>query len=326
MKIHLAARALAVVALLSSPLVAAEPLSLASLLTDHAVLQRDMPVPVWGKAEPGREVVVQFAGQEKRSTADKDGRWMVKLDPLKASAEGQTLTVKTDADDPPITRDDVLVGEVWVCSGQSNMAWNLGSASNGPEAIAVRPATLGCGCSRRERTPPTNPKKPSAASWAVDSPRQRRRFFGRGLLLWARAAPGAGRAGRLDPVGRRRHGCRSVDAAGRAGKPTRCSSRCWTSKPSASPTIRSNWKIDKRASPSCWPSRKRRWPRPKPPAPASRASRSRRKIPASTTIVRPACTTARSPRSCPTRFAERSGIRANRTPAAARSIRRCFRP
>ncbi len=82
--------AMAVVALLSHALQAAEPLTVGSLFTDHAVLQRDMVVPVWGKAEPGREVVVQFAGQEKQATADKDGRLDVaKLDPMAASATGR---------------------------------------------------------------------------------------------------------------------------------------------------------------------------------------------------------------------------------------------
>ena len=63
MRIPSIARTLAVVALFSGSLTAAEPLSLGSLFTDHAVLQRDMAVPVWGQAEPGQKVVVQFAGQ-----------------------------------------------------------------------------------------------------------------------------------------------------------------------------------------------------------------------------------------------------------------------
>ena len=154
MRIQLAAQALAVVALLSPSLRAAEPLTLGSLFTDHAVLQRDMAVPVWGKAEPGREVVVQFAGQEKRATADKDGRWMVKLDPMPASADGRTLTVKTDTG----RRDaralqDVLVGEVWVCSGQSNMAWNVGGATMARRP-SPPPATRNCGCSAPVPMPP----------------------------------------------------------------------------------------------------------------------------------------------------------------------------
>ena len=121
---------------MSLPAAAAEPLTLGSLFTDHAVLQRDTSIPVWGKAEPGRQVVVQFAGQEKRATTDKDGRWTLKLDPIGASADGQTLTVKTDPEGETLTRGDVLVGEVWVCSGQSNMAWNVASSNYGQATIA----------------------------------------------------------------------------------------------------------------------------------------------------------------------------------------------
>lgn len=130
-------RVLAVIGLLSSPLTAAEKLSLSSLFTDHAVLQRDTAVPVWGKAEPGLKVVVQFAGQEKPATADKDGKWSVKLDPLTASAEGRTLSVKAESGSESLSRQDVLVGEVWVCSGQSNMGWTLKQSAGGDEAIAA---------------------------------------------------------------------------------------------------------------------------------------------------------------------------------------------
>ena len=62
-----------------------------SIFTDHMVLQRDLPVPVWGKAAPGEEVTVEFAGQKKSAKADANGRWMVKLDPLTANAEPQVL-------------------------------------------------------------------------------------------------------------------------------------------------------------------------------------------------------------------------------------------
>ena len=136
MRIQLCAVALAISAGLCGPLQAAEKLSLASLFTDHAVLQREMAVPVWGKAEPGQKITVQFAGQEKQTDTGKDGRWMVKLEPLAASAEGKALTVKSAAGETE-TRQDVLVGEVWVCSGQSNMAFALRGSVNGEEAIAA---------------------------------------------------------------------------------------------------------------------------------------------------------------------------------------------
>ncbi len=148
---------------------AAEPLTLGSLFTDHAVFQRDIAVPVWGKAEPGCKVVVQFAGQEKPATADKDGRWMVKLDPMAASADGQTLTVKTESGAPTLTRQDVLVGEVWVCSGQSNMAFGLKDSVNGEAAIAAagdaQLRLFAAGARAMDE-----PQESIGGRWAVDSP------------------------------------------------------------------------------------------------------------------------------------------------------------
>jgi sialate O-acetylesterase len=90
-----------------------------SIFTDHMVLQRDLPVPVWGKASPGEEVTVEFAGQKKTTKADATGKWMVKLDPLAANAEPQVLKAGN------VTIQDVLVGEVWLASGQSNMEWEM---------------------------------------------------------------------------------------------------------------------------------------------------------------------------------------------------------
>lgn len=89
-----------------------------NLFSDNMVLQRELPVPVWGTADPGEEVTVSFAGQIVEGTADESGKWMVKLAPLETSREGQTLTVKASN---TLTFSGVLVGEVRLCSGQSNM-------------------------------------------------------------------------------------------------------------------------------------------------------------------------------------------------------------
>jgi len=87
------------------------------------ILQRELPVPIYGRAEPGERVTVTFAGQEKSATAGDDGKWQVVLEPLKTSNEGQTLTVKGN-NEKSFKR--VLVGEVWLCAGQSNMAGRFG--------------------------------------------------------------------------------------------------------------------------------------------------------------------------------------------------------
>jgi sialate O-acetylesterase len=182
MRLQLSVPALAVVALLTTALQSAEPLTLGSLFTDHGVFQRDLPVPVWGKAEPGREVVVQFAGQEKRATADKNGRWMAKLDPMAASASGQTLTVKTDADGAPLTRQDLLVGEVWICSGQSNMAWDLRNSNNGAETIAAagdpQLRLFGAGAHATDE-----PQESIGGTWEIDSPQSSAGFSAVGYFF-----------------------------------------------------------------------------------------------------------------------------------------------
>ncbi len=91
-----------------------------ALFSDHAVLLSGAAVPVWGWADAGEKVELSFAGQMKSATPDASGKWMVKLDNLKADAKPQELTVKGDNN---LTIKDVFVGEVWLGSGQSNMAW-----------------------------------------------------------------------------------------------------------------------------------------------------------------------------------------------------------
>ena len=91
---------------------------------DHMVLQAGKPVPVWGWAKPGETVAVRFAGQVKRSTASVgDGLWEVRLDPLTVSATSARMMI---AGVETVTFNDVLVGEVWLTSGQSNMAKPVG--------------------------------------------------------------------------------------------------------------------------------------------------------------------------------------------------------
>ncbi len=93
-------------------------LLLAPLFGDHAVLQRDRPDPVWGTAHAGSPVAVTFHGKTERTTAGADGRWMVRIGPFPASSEPSELVVEAGAS---VTLHDVVVGEVWLCSGQSNM-------------------------------------------------------------------------------------------------------------------------------------------------------------------------------------------------------------
>ncbi len=98
--------------------------TLPAIFSDHMVLQSGKPVPVWGTADANSEVSVAIAGQKKTAKADANGLWSLKLDALTASSEPQTLTIG----DKTIT--DVLVGEVWLGSGQSNMAMAVQSAKD----------------------------------------------------------------------------------------------------------------------------------------------------------------------------------------------------
>ncbi|WP_372807007.1 sialate O-acetylesterase [Pontiella sp.] len=116
------------------PSVMQAELTVASTFGDHAVLQREMPVPVWGKADPGAKVTVEFAGQKKTTQADAEGAWRVALAPLPASFEPRVL--KVSSRDVQCSFSDVLVGEVWICSGQSNMQLGYGSV---PEIKALAP-------------------------------------------------------------------------------------------------------------------------------------------------------------------------------------------
>ena len=103
----------------------AAELRLGRIFGDHVVLQRDTPLPVWGWASPDQRVDVSFAGQTVRTTTLADGRWKVQLEPVAASMAGRELVVSAGEKD--VTVRDVLVGDVWHASGQSNMAMTMQS-------------------------------------------------------------------------------------------------------------------------------------------------------------------------------------------------------
>ena len=111
---------LAALLLTSLGLTHAAEIKLASVFAPNAVLQRDMPVPVWGWADPNARVTVEFAGQKKDATADAGGKWRVTLDAMHANAAPASLTVSA----PPanlLSVEGVVVGEVWFCAGDAFM-------------------------------------------------------------------------------------------------------------------------------------------------------------------------------------------------------------
>ena len=124
--------ALAGITMLSASLAQAE-VKLPAIFSDHMVLQQGMAVPVWGTGDAGEEVTITFAGQKQTAKADDKGHWHVNLANLSASEKPQELVV---AGKNKIEFKDVLVGEVWVCSGQSNMEFQVRSTKDHDKEIA----------------------------------------------------------------------------------------------------------------------------------------------------------------------------------------------
>lgn len=106
---------------------------LPSFFSDHAVLQRDKPLPVWGWADPGEEVTVSLGTETARSTAGRDGKWMVSLKGQPATGKAVDLIVSGRN---TLTFRNILLGDVWLCSGQSNMEMGLGNC-DAPDDIAA---------------------------------------------------------------------------------------------------------------------------------------------------------------------------------------------
>jgi len=121
-----------IVVILSAVFVQAET-KLPSILGSHMVLQQGEKCPIWGWDDSDKVVTVEFAGQKHTAKVSDGGRWEVHLDPMKANAKGQTLTIRGSS---KLELTDVLVGEVWLCSGQSNMEWRVVQSANSKEEIA----------------------------------------------------------------------------------------------------------------------------------------------------------------------------------------------
>jgi len=98
-------------------------IKLPNVLTSNMVLQRDQPVPIWGTALPSEPVSVSFAGQTKNAFAAEDGHWSVSLDPMPASFEPRTIRISASGKDTIL--ENILVGDVWICGGQSNMEYPM---------------------------------------------------------------------------------------------------------------------------------------------------------------------------------------------------------
>jgi len=153
---------------------------LPKVFADGMVLQQDMKVPIWGTAAPGEKVTVTFGDHKATAVADDKGAWRTTIGPLAASDQPAELTV---AGTNALKLANVLVGEVWVCSGQSNMAWSVRNSNNADAEIAdaknyplIRLCTVA-------RTIARQPADDARISWAVCDPQSVRGFSAVGYFF-----------------------------------------------------------------------------------------------------------------------------------------------
>ncbi len=113
-------------------------MKLAAVFSDNMVIQHGIAIPVWGWSEPGDKITVEFRGQKKTALARKDGTWSVKLGKAPISCEPREIRVSSKISKSSILQiKNVLVGEVWVCSGQSNMEWQMVNTRNAAHEMAT---------------------------------------------------------------------------------------------------------------------------------------------------------------------------------------------
>ncbi len=110
-------------------------LQLPRVFSDHMVLQRDKPIPVWGWADAGTTVTVEFNGATQTATTAPNGHWQLSLPAMKASSAPLVMTLHDNGQTATVS--DILVGDVWLCAGQSNMDFPLGGANGGNEAAVA---------------------------------------------------------------------------------------------------------------------------------------------------------------------------------------------
>ncbi len=134
-----------------------------SIFADGMVLQQGMNVPVWGWAESGATVNVSFSGQRVTGTAGGAGKWLVWLTPLKVSSRPQVMTVQAGTEEPLVIKD-VLIGDVWLCSGQSNMGMGMAGVDHAKQEMA-KANFPGIRAFDVAHIPAENPRERVAGSW-----------------------------------------------------------------------------------------------------------------------------------------------------------------
>ncbi len=179
-------RSFCLVALLGVYSTAFAEVKLNGIFADNLVLQRELPASVWGMAEPGETVTLEFAGQKKTTVASPSGKWRIVLAPLTASAENRVITVSGNRTAQPVLVRNVLVGEVWHCAGQSNMEWGIGRSTDKESIIAASDNPL-LRMGRMDHHSEMSPLATQPVKWTAASPQTVRWYsavpylFGAGL-------------------------------------------------------------------------------------------------------------------------------------------------
>lgn len=147
------------------------------IFSDHAVIQRDREVAIWGVADEGEVVTVQFNGQKESATAH-EGRWSIQLKPMPANSHPQSMKISGNNE---ITIQDLLIGDVWICAGQSNMEWYLQRCNGGEEAISQsenNQLRLGS----VTHNPQLFPRTDAPIAWFVSNPQSSKNYSG--IAYW----------------------------------------------------------------------------------------------------------------------------------------------
>ena len=145
---------------------AAANVRLPAIFGSHMVLQQDSKIPVWGWADPGEAVSVALGDHTAKTTAGADGKWRVNLDPVPGGTAPLSLTVTGKNS---VKLDDVLVGDVWLCGGQSNMEFNLNRGENGPaDALKATDPLIRLFVVYKDIA--LDPKDDTAGKWALCTP------------------------------------------------------------------------------------------------------------------------------------------------------------
>ena len=165
---------------LLAALTAQAEVQLSGVFTDHMVLQRDRPVPVYGTASPGEAVTVTLGGKTVSTKANMAGRWLVNLPPMTVNATGQSMTVTGTN---TIALKDVLLGDVWICSGQSNMEMVLSACKRPQDVASANFPGIRHFTSTRSKADEPSQELPSSRKWVVCTPTAAPRFTAAGFYF-----------------------------------------------------------------------------------------------------------------------------------------------